>query len=82
MTKTNSGFELAELDLKLRGPGEFLGTRQWGQADLGMIMLIDTRLIHSARKEAQELMAKDKTLSSWPELKKEVERRFEKLHRE
>ncbi len=82
LEKINSGFALAEIDLKLRGPGEFLGTRQWGQADLGMIMLIDTRLIHSARKEAQELMAKDKTLSSWPELKKEVERRFEKLHRE
>ncbi|HOC39429.1 MAG TPA: hypothetical protein PKJ77_09140, partial [Thermodesulfobacteriota bacterium] len=39
MTKTNDGFELAEHDLQQRGPGDFLGTRQAGFADLKMANL-------------------------------------------
>lgn len=64
MSTTNSGFELADLDLKLRGPGEFLGTRQAGFATtLKMANITDVALIEKARTQAQALFEKD------PELK-------------
>lgn len=60
MTVTNSGFELAELDLKLRGPGEFLGTRQAGYATtLKMANITDVKLIEKAREQAQALFERD-----------------------
>jgi ATP-dependent DNA helicase RecG len=64
MAVTNSGFELADLDLKLRGPGEFLGTRQAGYAStLKMASITDVKLIEKAREQAQALFARDPELS-------------------
>ncbi|MFC1987162.1 ATP-dependent DNA helicase RecG [Chloroflexota bacterium] len=60
--KTQDGFELAEEDLKLRGPGEFFGTRQSGLPDLRMAKLSDVGLLELARSEAIRLFEKDKTL--------------------
>ncbi len=65
MESTTDGFELAELDLKHRGPGDFLGTRQSGFAELRTAQLTDIRLIEKARREAQTFFATD------PELKLE-----------
>lgn len=60
MTRTNSGFELADLDLKTRGPGEFLGTRQAGFAStLKMASITDVSLIEKARTQAQALFERD-----------------------
>ena len=60
MVTTNNGFELADLDLKLRGPGEFLGTRQAGFASsLKMASITDVALIEKAREQAQTLFEKD-----------------------
>ncbi|MBL0346450.1 ATP-dependent DNA helicase RecG [Candidatus Villigracilis affinis] len=60
MAKTNSGFELADLDLKTRGPGEFLGTRQAGFANaLKMASITDVTLIEKARTQAQALFERD-----------------------
>lgn len=56
------GFRLAEEDLKLRGPGEFFGTRQSGLPDLHMARLSDVALLELARSEAEKLFQKDKTL--------------------
>ncbi|MBI3360370.1 MAG: DNA helicase RecG, partial [Chloroflexi bacterium] len=56
------GFALAEKDLELRGPGEFLGTRQAGYGDLRLAKLSDLRLIELARREAQTLFAEDPNL--------------------
>ena len=56
MVRTNNGFEIAETDLQLRGPGEFFGTRQSG--DLGFQVaspLRDRELLELARKEAFSL---------------------------
>jgi len=60
---TSNGFELAEKDLKMRGPGEFFGTRQSGLPDLKLVKLSDTRLLELARAEAQMIFEKDPTLT-------------------
>ncbi len=63
MARTNSGFELADLDLKTRGPGEFLGTRQAGFASsLKMANITDVALIEKARAQAQALFERDPDL--------------------
>ncbi len=60
--KTNDGFELAEYDLKMRGPGEFFGTRQSGLPDLKLVKLTDTKLLELARNEAQQIYETDPKL--------------------
>ena len=60
--KVQDGFQLAEEDLKLRGPGEFFGTRQSGLPDLRMAKLSDVDLLELARTEAIRLFKKDSGL--------------------
>jgi ATP-dependent DNA helicase RecG len=60
--KIQDGFELAEEDLKLRGPGEFFGTRQSGLPDLRMAKLSDMSLLELARSEAIRLFEEDPAL--------------------
>lgn len=57
--KVHNGFVLAEEDLKLRGPGEFFGTRQSGLPDLRMAKLSDVGLLELARSEATRLFEED-----------------------
>jgi ATP-dependent DNA helicase RecG len=78
MSQTNSGFELADLDLKTRGPGEFLGTRQAGFATtLKMANITDVKLIEKAREQAQSLFDRDPYLEqSEHALLKEAFERF------
>ena len=57
--RTHDGFQLAETDLKLRGPGEFFGTRQSGLPDLKMAKLGDTVVLEEARHAADELFRVD-----------------------
>ncbi len=64
LEQTNDGFKLAEIDLQLRGPGEFFGTRQSGTPDLKMARQGDTRLLTEARALADAILADD------PELKR------------
>ena len=58
----HNGFKLAEEDLRLRGPGEFFGTRQSGLPDLRMAKLSDVALLELARKEAERLFTEDRHL--------------------
>jgi ATP-dependent DNA helicase RecG len=58
MVKTNDGFKIAELDLELRGPGEFFGTRQAGLPSFRVANLIrDVRLLEAAKREAAAVIA-------------------------
>ncbi|MFA5820892.1 MAG: ATP-dependent DNA helicase RecG, partial [Candidatus Gracilibacteria bacterium] len=68
MESHNSGFELAEIDLKLRGPGEVYGVRQSGIPDLKMASLTDFITIEKARKSAAEIINKDPFLKNHPKL--------------
>ncbi len=69
MEKTSDGFVIAEEDLRLRGSGEFFGTRQHGLPDLKFIDLVrDQKIIQLARKDAFETIQKDPQLRH-PELK-------------
>jgi ATP-dependent DNA helicase RecG len=61
---TRDGFKLAEEDLKLRGPGEFFGTRQSGLPDLRMAKISDVALLEKARDEAVRLFQADPELTS------------------
>jgi ATP-dependent DNA helicase RecG len=63
MTQTNDGFVLAEKDLQQRGPGDFIGSRQSGFAELKMASYTDVRTIEKARGLASELYQKDPGLS-------------------
>jgi ATP-dependent DNA helicase RecG len=63
MERTVDGFELAEIDLNQRGPGDFLGTRQSGFAELKMAKLTDIPLIEMAREQAKIVFSDDPELS-------------------
>ncbi len=66
LEKTDNGFELAEADLKIRGPGEFSGLKQSGLPDFAMASLADIDLIKKARLEARLLLKEDPTLQKYP----------------
>ncbi|MFQ5611137.1 MAG: ATP-dependent DNA helicase RecG [Anaerolineae bacterium] len=63
MEETTDGLKLAEEDLKLRGPGEFFGTRQSGLPDMKLVKLTDTALLELARREAQTIFDEDPQLA-------------------
>ena len=67
MERTSNGFELAEIDLETRGPGEYFGTRQAGLPDLRVAKLTDHDLINQARNWANRLLDDDPNLRD-PEL--------------
>jgi ATP-dependent DNA helicase RecG len=75
---TTDGFAIADADLRIRGPGEFLGTRQHGKLpDLWVADLLrDARLISVAREAALETVRDDPTLASHPALRRAVEQRW------
>ena len=79
MEETNDGFKIAEEDLAIRGPGEFMGTRQSGLPDFRVAdILRDIRLLTDARADALALLSKDPRLEN-PEhalLKEELLRRW------
>ncbi len=80
MEETNDGFKIAELDLELRGPGEFFGIRQSGLPDFRVAHLLrDTLILMEARDEAFRLVSEDPDLqqpSHWA-LKKALQQRWE-----
>jgi ATP-dependent DNA helicase RecG len=80
LTKAKNGFELAEMDLLQRGPGELSGRSQWGISDIGMEALKNLKLVEAARNEAIALMQKDEGLKDYPLLKEILARRIQTTH--
>jgi len=77
-----NGFELAEKDLQIRGPGDFSGSRQWGIPDLAMASLTDTFLVAQTREEAKKILEKDPEFKKYPLLKERLEKFRERIHLE
>ena len=80
MTQTNDGFIIAEKDLQIRGPGEFMGTRQSGVADLLIADIAnDTEILDQARKAAFDFISNN-SLSDYPQLSQYIKNNTELLN--
>ena len=82
LEKTTDGFEIAEHDLKLRGPGQFFGTLQSGLPDIAMENLSNIKLIKFAREEALAILKSDPKLKSHPEIREALEKFSKDVHLE
>ena len=72
--KSNDGFFIAEEDLRLRGPGDLMGVRQWGQPYFRLADLqADRELLQLAAEAARELLSRDPLLKGYPELAQELD---------
>ncbi|MEK7539330.1 MAG: ATP-dependent DNA helicase RecG [Patescibacteria group bacterium] len=75
-----NGFELAELDLALRGAGGLAGAKQWGITDLGMEAIKNIKMVEAARVEAIALIEEDPELIKYPLLKQKVKLKVSEFH--
>lgn len=80
LVSAKTGFELAELDLMLRGSGELGGGKQWGISDLGMEAIKNIKMVEAARTEAERLITENPDLSSYPLLKSHLDTRNHGTH--
>ena len=78
LLETTDGFAIADADLRIRGPGEFLGTRQHGRLpDLRFADLVrDAKLVALAREAARETVRRDPGLPRTPDLARAVRTRW------
>jgi ATP-dependent DNA helicase RecG len=74
IASTNNGFELAEYDLEIRGPGAIYGTRQHGELDLRFVSLTDTILISEVRQAVNEFIKNGESVVKYPRLNKQINR--------
>lgn len=70
-----NGFELAEYDLKFRGPGELSGAKQWGVSDIAMEAIQNLKMVEAARAEAKNIVENHLNLKKYPQIKAELEER-------
>ena len=82
IVEAKNGFELAERDLKIRGPGEFIGQKQTGLPDVAMRGLQDIELIKLSREAAVGILEKDKNLKNHPLLTEKLTEFERKIHLE
>jgi len=82
LVSCENGFELAEKDLAIRGPGDFSGIRQWGIPDLAMASLKDISVVEKTREEAKEILEEDPQLKNYPLLKERLKEFGQRIHLE
>ena len=80
--EAKNGFELAERDLEIRGPGQFIGDEQSGFSDFMMRSLQNIELVKSARESAALTLTKSKSLDKFPNLKEKLAEFKIRLHLE
>jgi len=80
--EAKNGFELAEKDLKIRGPGEFLGETQTGLPDVAMRGLQNMELVKSSREAAVKILTTDRELKRYPLLREKLSTLQRELHLE
>lgn len=80
LEQSQDGFFISEMDLRLRGPGEVLGSRQSGLPDFALASLVeDQEVLVLAREAAEKILLQDKYMQWENSLKDELERRYQKL---
>ncbi len=82
MVSSQNGFELAEKDLQIRGPGDFEGRRQWGVPDLAMASLKDISLVEKTREAAKKILEEDRELKKHPQLRERLKAFGQRIHLE
>jgi ATP-dependent DNA helicase RecG len=82
LEKSTDGFELAQEDLNLRGPGQLLGKAQSGISDIAMESLNNLKLIKIAHAEAENILKNDLKLKKYPILAKALEKFAKDVHLE
>jgi ATP-dependent DNA helicase RecG len=82
VVEARNGFELAEHDLKLRGPGQFLGTAQSGFPDLAMQAIQNPGMVKDAREAAEEVLTYGASVAQYGALRERLKEFEERLHGE
>ena len=82
MEHHSSGFELAEIDLEIRGPGQIYGKEQSGFANLRLELVSDIFLLSEARDQAKKTLELYHDINQLPELQKKLDEKFETFHSE
>lgn len=80
LVDSNNGFELAEKDLEIRGPGQLYGAQQWGIPDFAMEGLFNIFLVEKTRASAKEILEKDPLLENYPQLKDRLKNLEKRIH--
>jgi ATP-dependent DNA helicase RecG len=80
LVNSNNGFELAEKDLEIRGPGQLYGIQQWGIPDMAMEGLSNIFLVEKTRNAAKEILEKDPELKNYPILRERLKNFTQKIH--
>ena len=80
LEQSQDGFFISEMDLRFRGPGQVLGTRQSGLPDFALASLVeDQEVLEIARDAAQKAIDRDPTLERWAAMKAELAYRYTRL---
>jgi ATP-dependent DNA helicase RecG len=80
MVEHDNGFELAQKDLEIRGPGQLYGASQWGVPDVAMEGMLNIFLVEKTRASAQEVLQRDPELQQYPLLLERLKQFKNNIH--
>ena len=82
LVSCENGFDLAEKDLAIRGPGDLSGIRQWGVPDIAMASLKDLEFVQNTRNKAKEILEENPELKKYPLLLEKLGEFQKRIHLE